>query len=106
MKLMGLTDEAPILFVYIFTPDRDAASWQVKEHAERSFPGGRSGCPGEEPALGDDAHAANRRGAGNRQVEPPTGEEAHAEGDVAEPGAVRTEEIGTLPPIGKTTLTF
>ena len=61
-------------------------------HAERSFPGGRSRGPGEEPALGDDAHAANRRGAGNRQVEPPAGEEAHAEGDVAEPGAVRTDD--------------
>ena len=68
-------------------------------HAERSFPGGRSRGPGEEPALGDDAHAANRRGAGNRQVEPPTGEEAHAEGDVAEPGAVRTDD-GEGRPVG------
>jgi class 3 adenylate cyclase len=38
LDLMTLTDEAPILFVYVFTPDRDAPSWQVKEHAERSFP--------------------------------------------------------------------
>jgi len=38
VDLMALTDEAPILFVYVFTPDRDATSWQVKEGAERSFP--------------------------------------------------------------------
>jgi class 3 adenylate cyclase/tetratricopeptide (TPR) repeat protein len=38
IDLMGLTDEAPILFLFVFTPDRDAPSWQLKEAAERSFP--------------------------------------------------------------------
>jgi class 3 adenylate cyclase/tetratricopeptide (TPR) repeat protein len=38
VDLMGLTDEAPILFLFVFTPDRDAPSWQLKESGERSFP--------------------------------------------------------------------
>ena len=38
IELMGLTDEAPILFVYVFTPEPDAPSWQLKEQAARSFP--------------------------------------------------------------------
>jgi class 3 adenylate cyclase len=35
---MALTDEAPILFVYVFTPEPDAPSWQLKEQAARTYP--------------------------------------------------------------------
>jgi class 3 adenylate cyclase/tetratricopeptide (TPR) repeat protein len=38
VELMALTDEAPVLFVYVFTPEPDAPSWQLKEQAARSFP--------------------------------------------------------------------
>ncbi|MCC6175119.1 MAG: AAA family ATPase [Chloroflexi bacterium] len=37
-ELMSLTDEAPILFSYVFTPDPDAPSWQLKELAARAYP--------------------------------------------------------------------
>ena len=33
VELMDLTDEAPILFAYVFTPEPDAPSWQLKEQA-------------------------------------------------------------------------
>ena len=38
IELMALTDEAPILFFYVFTPEPDAPSWQLKEAAARSYP--------------------------------------------------------------------
>ena len=38
VALMDLTDEAPILFAYVFTPEPDAPSWQLKEQAARTFP--------------------------------------------------------------------
>src|SRR5690606_27785233 len=37
-ELMELTDTTPILFLYVFTPEPDAPSWQLKEHAARAFP--------------------------------------------------------------------
>lgn len=37
-ELMALSDEVPILFCYVFTPDRDAPCWNLKELAARSFP--------------------------------------------------------------------
>ena len=38
VELMDVTDEAPILFAYVFTPEPDAPSWQLKEQAARAFP--------------------------------------------------------------------
>ncbi|MCC7371298.1 MAG: AAA family ATPase [Chloroflexi bacterium] len=38
LELMPLTDEHPILFYYVFTPEPDAPSWQLKEQAARTFP--------------------------------------------------------------------
>jgi class 3 adenylate cyclase/tetratricopeptide (TPR) repeat protein len=38
VELMDLTDEAPIMFAYVFTPEPDAPSWQLKEQAARAFP--------------------------------------------------------------------
>jgi class 3 adenylate cyclase/tetratricopeptide (TPR) repeat protein len=38
IEAMALTDEAPILFVYVFTPEPDAPSWQLKEQAARTYP--------------------------------------------------------------------
>jgi class 3 adenylate cyclase/tetratricopeptide (TPR) repeat protein len=38
VELMDMTDEAPILFAYVFTPEPDAPSWQLKEQAARAFP--------------------------------------------------------------------
>jgi class 3 adenylate cyclase len=38
VELMGLSDDAPILFVFVFTPEPDAPSWQLKEQAARGFP--------------------------------------------------------------------
>ena len=35
---VSLSDEAPILFCYLFTPDRDAPCWSLKELAGRSYP--------------------------------------------------------------------
>ncbi|MGE3909021.1 MAG: BREX system ATP-binding domain-containing protein [Chloroflexota bacterium] len=38
IELMALTDEASVLFYYVFTPDPDAPSWQLKEQAARAYP--------------------------------------------------------------------
>ncbi|MFN8632747.1 MAG: adenylate/guanylate cyclase domain-containing protein [Chloroflexota bacterium] len=38
IELMSMSDETPILFVYVFTPEPDAPSWQLKEQAARAFP--------------------------------------------------------------------
>jgi len=38
LELMELSDAAPIVFIYVFTPEPDAPSWQLKEQAARAFP--------------------------------------------------------------------
>jgi class 3 adenylate cyclase/tetratricopeptide (TPR) repeat protein len=38
IEAMALSDEAPILFAYVFTPEPDAPSWQLKEQAARTYP--------------------------------------------------------------------
>ncbi len=37
LHLFQLTDEAPILFLCAFRPDRQSAAWQVKQTAERDY---------------------------------------------------------------------
>ncbi|MFN0073170.1 MAG: AAA family ATPase [Chloroflexota bacterium] len=36
--LLPLTEQLPILFCLAFRPDRDAASWQLRDHAARTLP--------------------------------------------------------------------
>ncbi|RPI22078.1 MAG: hypothetical protein EHM70_24275, partial [Chloroflexota bacterium] len=38
LHLFNLVEQAPILFLCAFRPDRDAAGWQIKSAAERDFP--------------------------------------------------------------------
>ena len=37
-ELLDLTDEAPLFFGFVFTPERDAPAWELKELAARTLP--------------------------------------------------------------------
>ena len=37
-RLLPLADQAPVLFLNVFRPDRDTAAWQLKGQAETNFP--------------------------------------------------------------------
>ena len=61
-------------------------------HPERALLGGRHGGADEEPALRDDAHAADRGDTGDGQVEAAAREQVDLERDVLEAGAVRSND--------------